>query len=84
MNVGVCCEKVEEDGEKVNPWVYIDIKDHIMSYCIQFSENLEKMKAQLVDERILLKFWNGGREVQIWLDSESTKKLINFAKRLDI
>jgi hypothetical protein len=84
MNVSVCCETAEVDEESVNSRVYIDIKDHMRSYCMQFSENLEKMKAQMVDDGILLKFWNGNREVQIWLDSVSTKKLIDFTKALDI
>ncbi|HID42217.1 MAG TPA: hypothetical protein EYP30_00300 [Archaeoglobaceae archaeon] len=77
-------EKVEVDEEKVNSWVLIDIKDHVRSYCTQFSENLDRMKAQMVEKGILLKFWNSSKEIQIWLDAGATRKLVSFAKNIDV
>jgi len=77
-------EKAECDEEKINSWILIDIKDYLRSYCTQFSENLERMKAQVVEKGILLKFWNGSKEIQIWFDDEASKKLVSFVRGLEI
>jgi hypothetical protein len=77
-------ENADGGEEKIDSWILIDIKDHLRSYCTQFSENLNRMRAQVVEKGILLKFWNGSKEIQIWFDDETSKKLVSFVRGLEI
>lgn len=74
---------VEEEGEEVNAWVFIDIKDHVSSYCTQFYESLERIETKRLENGISVKLWNGKREIQIWFDNAAACKLIKFSKELD-
>lgn len=69
---------------KRNSWLFMDIKDHLASYCTQFSENLEGIETQVVENGVMIKLWNERKEIQVMLDNDATKKLIDSAKSVKV
>lgn len=81
-NVEVCYERGLE--RRRNSWLFMDIKDYLASYCTQFSENLEGIETQVVEDGILIKLWNERKEIQIVLDTDSARRLIDCAKSVKV
>ncbi len=81
-NVEVCYKQGLE--RRRNSWLFMDIKDYMASYCTQFSENLEGIETQVVEDGIVIKLWNERKEIQITLDNEATRKLIDGAKGVKV
>ncbi len=77
-DVKVCYEQGLE--RKRNSWLFMDIKDYLASYCTQFSENLEGIETNVVENGIMIKLWNDRKEIQITLDNDAARKLIDGAK----
>lgn len=81
-NVEVCYNQGLE--RRRNSWLFMDIKDYLASYCTQFSENLEGIETQVVENGILIKLWNERKEIQVMLDNDAAKKLIDSAKSVKV
>lgn len=81
-NVEVCYEQGLE--RKRNSWLFMDIKDYLASCCTQFSENLDGVETNVVENGIMIRLWNDKKEIQIMLDNEAARKLIDSTKNVKV
>lgn len=78
QNVEVC--RGEGIESRRDSWFFMDITDYLTSCCTQFSENLEGIETQEVESGMLIKLKSSRKEIQILLDSDTAKKLIDGLK----